>query len=360
MKRYGYPFVKIDRKVVSFNDGRYCVLPFEYKKVSNKKLLEEFYTEIFKNSSTNEIVSGVDPLGFTYLNLDFICYVGLVSEKKDRGKYNNLGKKYPLNKFDSIYLQKQIQFEYDLLNFKEFIPIEIVTQNLHELRGFNSKISNNIDRIMKIDNEMEWEQKFEEQSESIKKIYVGSRLIKFILDNIKFYIPNFFETLKMDYNRTFVVHRSVSKIVKIYRNDFKRDKADIDFRGYCSGKIAGDKEYFEILIKTLVENALKYSEFPKRIGPKVIISENTREIGIEVHSYGRAIPETEQPYLFSKGFRASINKKTQEGTGMGLFNAKQLAKHFKAKIEFKSEDVSKDNNIDLAWNIFTLTLNKTS
>jgi signal transduction histidine kinase len=156
------------------------------------------------------------------------------------------------------------------------------------------------------------------------------------------------------------VHRSVSKIVKIYRNDFKRDKADIDFRGYCSGKIAGDKEYFEILIKTLVENALKYSEFPKRIGPKVIISENTREIGIEVHSYGRAIPETEQPYLFSKGFRASINKKTQEGTGMGLFNAKQLAKHFKAKIEFKSEDVSKDNNIDLAWNIFTLTLNKTS
>lgn len=358
MTKFGYPFVRIQRKEISFLDGRFCSLPKEYRKASNIDLLVSFYTNLLKNTSNDKISVGVDPLGFTYVNLDFICYVGLVSDKRNRGKYNNLAKKYPQNKFDISYLKKQIEFEYDLVNFKEYIPIEIVTQNLHEIRGLNSKISGNIDRIMKINNESEWEEKFEQQSETVKKIYVGSRMIKFILDNIKFHIPDFFENLKMKYDRTFVAHRCVSKIVKIYRNDFKRDKADIEFSGVCSGMIAGDKEYFEILVKILVENALKYSEFPKRIGPKVSISENAKQVIVEVQSYGKAIPETEQPYLFSKGFRASTNRRSKEGTGMGLYNAKQIAKHFHADINFSFKDASNDNNIDLAWNIFTIKLDK--
>ena len=356
MKEFGYPYVKNVRKELIFSNGRFCNLPMEYLKKSNLELVNTFYSNILSNSSSKKIELGTDPLGFTYLNLDFICYIGLVTNTGLRGKCNNLKKKYPDNKFNIEYLKKQIQFEYDLVNFKEFIPIEIVTQNLHEIRGLNSKIAGNIDRIMNIANEDEWEAKFDEQAETIKKIYVGSRLIKFMLDNVKFYIPDFFDNLKMDYNRSFIAHRSVSKIVKIYRNDFKKDRADIDFKGTSNKQIHGDKEYFEILIKILIENALKYSEFPKRIGPKVIISEKSKFISISVHSYGRAIPETEQPFLFSKGFRSTANRQTKEGTGMGLYNAKQLSKQFNAKIDFINKEVSKDNDIDLAWNIFTLEI----
>lgn len=357
MKKFGYPCVNTERREITFSDGRYCDLPKEYLRNSNEKILKAFYSEILAKSSSKNIETGIDPLGFTYLNLDFICYVGLVTNNRNsRGKCRNLGKKYPNSKFNLEYLKKQIQFEYDLVNFKEYIPIEIVTQNLHEIRGLNSKIAGNIDRIMKIDTEDEWEQKFEEQSETVKKIYVGSRLIKFILDNVKFYIPDFFENLKLNYERDFIVHRSVSKIVKIYRNDFKRDRADISFEGQSSSSISGDKEYFEILIKILVENSLKYSEFPKKIGPKVNISENEKHINIEVHSYGRSIPETEHPYLFSKGFRSTANRQTKEGTGMGLYNAKQLASHFDSTIIFESREVSDDSKIDLAWNIFTLKI----
>jgi hypothetical protein len=355
---FGYPYVSNVRRKLIFSSGRYCGLPSEYLKSTNKSVLEEFYTKILSGSSSNEIESGIDPLGFTFINLDFICYVGLITSKGQKAKYRNLGKKYPENKFYLDYLKKQIQFEYDLLNFKEYIPIDIVTQNLHEIRGLNSKIGANIDSIMRIDDEAEWEEKFEEQTQSVKKIYVGSRLIKFILDNVKFYIPDFFENLSIKYDRSFIVHRSVSKIVKIYRNDFKKDRADIEFTGSSSGTIHGEKEYFEVLVKILVENALKYSEFSKRIGPKVLISENGQYISVEVHSYGRAIPTTEQPYLFSKGFRSTSNRSTKEGTGMGLYNAKQLSKHFNSEISFSNKEVSKDDNIDLAWNIFTLKINK--
>ena len=54
---------------------------------------------------------------------------------------------------------------------------------------------------MHINSDEEWEEKFDNQTENIKKIYVGSRLIKFILDNIKFYQPNFFKNLKIKYDR---------------------------------------------------------------------------------------------------------------------------------------------------------------
>ena len=75
-----------------------------------------------------------------------------------------------MNKFDIEYLKKQIKFEYDLVNFKEFIPIDIVTQNLHELRGLNSKISGNIDRIMKIEKEEEWESNLTNKQKALKNI----------------------------------------------------------------------------------------------------------------------------------------------------------------------------------------------
>jgi len=357
---HAYPSVKNDKLDLCFSNGEFCSIPKEYLKASNKQILNTFYSSILSESSNKDLVVGIDPLGFTFLNLDFICYVGLITYTNEvkRGKYRNLGKKYPLNKFDLEYLKKKISFEYNLLNFKEYVPIDILTQNVHEIRGLNSKIAGNIDRIMKIDSEVEWEAKFDEQSESVKKIYVGSRLIKFLLDNVKFYQPDFFKNLKIKYDQSFVVHRSVSKIVKIYSNDFKKGRADIELSGSLSKSITGEKEYFEILIKTLIENALKYSEFPKRIAPQVEISESKKRINIAVKSYGRAIPKTEIPYLFSKGFRSSANKQLREGTGMGLYNASQIAKHFYANIVFDSKDASEMDSINLAWNVFTLKIDK--
>ena len=169
--KLGYPNVTNERKRIIFSEGRYCNLPKEYNKTSNKKLLEDFYTRILSESNSSSLNFGEDPLGFTYLNMDFVCYIGLVTSNGSSGKYRNLRKKYPENRFPLEYLKKQIQFEYDLLNFKEFIPIDLVTQNLHEIRGLNSKIAGNIDSIMSIDSENEWEEKFESQPENVKKIF---------------------------------------------------------------------------------------------------------------------------------------------------------------------------------------------
>ena len=350
-----FPAAKIIGGLATFQNGTFCELPSEYSKPSNDKVLQIFYSKLLKNTPT-KLVFGIDSLGFNYFQIGLICYVGLICENTSRSTYNNLKKKFPKNKFNIDYIKKRIEEEHKLLNFQEYIPIEAVAQNLHEIRGLNAKISDNLDYLLKFDSEESWDEQFEASDPHLRKIYVASRLTKFILDNTKFYNPDFWETLVLNKDRYLTPHRSVSKIVKIYRNDFKKDKPDISFNGFSTRKIQGDKEYFEILIKILIENAFKYSTI-KSIGPKVEIFESKQSIIISVSSYGKLIPDDDKRKVFLKGYRSNVNKKSIDGTGMGLYNAKKLTEKFSGTIVLDTKKATSE--ADLGWNTFKLTFNQT-
>jgi signal transduction histidine kinase len=104
--------------------------------------------------------------------------------------------------------------------------------------------------------------------------------------------------------------------VKIYQNDFVADKTEINLEGKTYRSISGEREYFEILIKTLVENAIKFTT-DKRINPKIEIKElPDSSVVIKVSSYGRLIPTEERKDIFSRSYRSSVHKNVK-GTGMG-------------------------------------------
>jgi two-component system sensor histidine kinase ArlS len=340
---------------IEFHEGKAVQLPSIYNKTTNHELLREFYTEVLEHK-TEEVETGIDPLGFTYFHLDYICIVGIICFKENKSNHNNLKKKFKENQFSEKLITHRLTEEHKLENNIEHIPIKVISQNLHEIRGLNAKVTSHIDAIMNLDDEELWEERFDNANENIRKIYVASRLTKFILDNTKFYDPKFFDGLELKHDRYFVIHRSVSKIIKIYRNDFKVEKTEIDFSGNSFRKLSGDKEYFEVLIKILVENAIKYSPY-KKLGPKIIISENGNEVKIETHSYGQIIPKEDHQHLFTSGFRSSVNKGKAEGTGMGLYNAKRLTEKFRGTIDYKSRKVEGTEN--LGWNIFILVFENT-
>jgi len=206
---------------------------------------------------------------------------------------------------------------------------------------------------MKLTDEESWIERFEGSTESLKKLYVGSRLTKFILDNTQFYNPQFVESLSIDKQFSFTIHKSVYKIVKIYHNDFSADKTEIAFTGKSYRNMKGEREYFEILVKILVENALKFT-LEKRIGPKINISETANcEVEILVSSYGRLIPEEESNDIFSRGYRSSVHSSIK-GTGMGLYIAKSISDLYGIEISYIAEEVSEDKSIKIGWNKFKL------
>lgn len=355
--KLNFPTVRVFEKELIFESGKYCLLPIEYIKPANQNILNDFYRKIIEDKKGCCIAQeGTDPLGFDYVVMDYICYIGLIFITENNSVKNTNKKKYPHNKFPKEYIVGRINEEYDLLNLNKYIPVHVFSQSMHELRGLNSKVSGHVDKLLNFTSDVEWGLQFDKADLSLKKIYVGTRLIKFILDNIRFFNPQNIQNLTLDKSFRFVAHRSLYKVVKIYENDFYEDKAVIELTGNSYKCLAGEKEYFEVLIKAIVENALKFST-DKRIAPKIKIYDETTRLVIEIASYGRLIPLEEQDDIFQRGYRSKIHEK-MKGTGMGLYIAKKIAEQFCISIKYKQEEVSTDKSINVGWNIFVLTCNE--
>ena len=73
------------------------------------------------------------------------------------------------------------------------------------------------------------------------------------------------------------------------------------------------------IVANLLENAFKYAQKDAEIG--LVITSN----GLCIFDDGKKITKNENEKIFEKGFRGSAAKK-KDGTGVGLFLARKLAK----------------------------------
>jgi PAS domain S-box-containing protein len=105
------------------------------------------------------------------------------------------------------------------------------------------------------------------------------------------------------------------------------------------GEITTDPQLLRMIITNLLSNAIKYT---KPQGVAALSYERGRDvISIAVSDNGMGIPLKEQPWIFSKLFRASnAQKKVPDGTGLGLYIARKAANVLGGRIDFTStEDV---------------------
>ncbi len=353
-----YPYALILNGFVSFHDGKLIKIPNEFKREKNKSIITPYYKNLL-SKNIEELTIGTDPIGFDFVIYQNICNIGILINNSSSSLINNNKKKYPNHKFDKTYFIERVKEDKRIQNFEEFIPIEIATQNIHELRNLNGKISSSVDEILDYSSENEWEIKFDQADDNIKKIYVSSRLTKFILDNIKFYMPDYLDNLKPNTERKFSIHKSVNKISKIFSNDFKKNKITVPLEGNTFRQLQGDKELFEIVLMLLTENAIKYSRDANSIQPNIKIKENGQIVEIVVSSYGSLIPDEDIPKLFTKGYRSSVHKGIKDGTGMGLHNAFKIIKLFNGELTYANQPASQTDKTT-GWNTFTLTCKKTT
>ena len=158
-------------------------------------------------------------------------------------------------------------------------------------------------------------------------------------------------------DQSFIIHRCVSKIVRIYWEDFKKKKSNVALEGNTFKKMQGDEELFEIVLMLLLENVIKYSNDISSISPKVKLQELKNLVQITVSSFGIIISEKERSKIFSRGFSLEFQKLVT-GTGMELHNAKELLKVFKCEISYKAicsgkEGVGRNNFVITCNNVFT-------
>lgn len=104
-----------------------------------------------------------------------------------------------------------------------------------------------------------------------------------------------------------------------------------------SKPVLGDPEKIQLVIQNLVDNAIKYT---KRQGfVKVRVLSGKKEAEVQVQDNGLGIPKNQQDLVFEKFFRGkNVRAVETEGTGLGLFLARNIVQAHKGKIWFESQE----------------------
>lgn len=103
--------------------------------------------------------------------------------------------------------------------------------------------------------------------------------------------------------------------------------------------VSGDQEKLKLAIENLIGNAIKYTLNHGRI--EIKLSKKNGELIFSVKDNGVGIPKEQQKLVFDKFFRSdNVVKHQTEGTGLGLYIAKNVIEQSGGKIWFQSvEDV---------------------
>ncbi len=96
--------------------------------------------------------------------------------------------------------------------------------------------------------------------------------------------------------------------------------------------IKGDQLLLQQVLECLLDNAIKYGGKHIKIS---LIYEKSNQLKFKIEDDGQGILPEEQKYLFKKFFRGENAKKIiPEGTGLGLFIAKNIIERHKGTINF--------------------------
>ncbi|MBD3362447.1 PAS domain S-box protein [Candidatus Dojkabacteria bacterium] len=133
------------------------------------------------------------------------------------------------------------------------------------------------------------------------------------------------------------LQKLIVSILNKFKSEIKKRKLKIIWQIQPGLEVISmDKNITQTILNTLISNSIKYS-FPKTEIKIQIFKDNSKNLYLQINNAGFGIPEDEQNKIFTKLFRASnIKKVDTDGTGVGLYIAKEMLKLIKGEIWFES------------------------
>jgi signal transduction histidine kinase len=129
-----------------------------------------------------------------------------------------------------------------------------------------------------------------------------------------------------------IVKDNTKNLIKKNSQSFKITKPSNLPKAYI------DKERILLVLQNLVDNAIKYTpEFGKI--EIIIKKQDDKFLKVSIKDNGVGIPEKDKVKLFTKFFRATnVMRMQTEGSGLGLFIAKNIIEEHKGRIYIESEE----------------------
>lgn len=179
-----------------------------------------------------------------------------------------------------------------------------------------------------------------EQKEAIEKAYkTNEKMIRLVND-----LLNVAQIEEGRYLSKLVlsdIEEIIQSVIDIYKETIEQKKLKFEFQKPEEGlpKVMLDKEKIRIAIKNLLDNAVRYTFAGGRVKVSIKKKREEREIEVQIQDTGLGIPASQQSKVFTNFFRGSnIMKVETEGTGLGLFIAKNIIEAHGGEIWFESEE----------------------
>ena len=177
-----------------------------------------------------------------------------------------------------------------------------------------------------------------EQRDFLEKTYVSNeRMISLINDLLN---VTRIEEGKHLYNLILVnLEDLTANIVSSYTEIAKRKSLTLEYEKPDKKlpQVKVDVEKIRLVISNLIENAIKYTPVKGTIKVKVSLEDG--RVQVAVKDTGVGILKEQQERIFTKFFRgANVMRMETEGTGLGLFIAKNIVETHGGKIWFESEE----------------------
>jgi len=217
----------------------------------------------------------------------------------------------------------------------EKLKTEFVTISAHQLRTPLSAIKWTVRMLLDGDvGELT-----DEQTEFLKKAYQSNeRMVNLVNDLLNvtrieegryLYNPEELDMIEL-IEKTIIPLKEIAERKNLKFEFLKPKEKEI--------KVRVDKEKISLAISNLVDNAINYTKEGK-ISIQFEYDSKDKQVKFSVKDTGIGISEEQQKRLFSKFFRG-INaiKAETEGTGLGLFIAKNIIEAHGGRIWFESEE----------------------
>lgn len=176
----------------------------------------------------------------------------------------------------------------------------------------------------------------EEQKKYLEEAYSGSRRMTDLVNSL-------LNTSRLELG-TFLVERKSIDLTALVKEVVAEQRPGINGRKlilkeiYAENlpKIETDPKLIRIVFQNLLSNAIKYTLDGGVIA--LMIEYENDKLLVSVTDTGVGIPKNQQNRIFTKLFRAdNVRGMDTEGTGLGLYIAKQVVEHLNGKIWFESE-----------------------
>jgi len=131
----------------------------------------------------------------------------------------------------------------------------------------------------------------------------------------------------------------VQFVINSYKDEIERKKIHFEFKKPEKKlpRVMIDVEKMRLAFQNLLDNAIRYTPSDGKV--TVSLKYGKKEIELQVQDTGVGIPKDQQQRIFTKFFRgANAMRMETEGSGLGLFIAKNIIEAHGGKIWFESEE----------------------